>query len=303
MPGRGVGRTTEAGPGPGLAGPAGFARKRWEGTTPEAPGGAGQWQGGGGWGMIRRCAAGKKLAASRPVSVDLNCDLAEDEPWSRTRALLRWVTSANVACGGHAGDVARMERCLREARRRQVRVGAHPGLPGAFGRGEVRLESAGLETLVLQQVGALARVAAVVGVRLRHVKLHGSLYHVVEQDPGLGLAYVHAVARWFPRLILYARAGGRVEKLARAAGLTVWPEAFADRGYRADGSLVARGEAGALLGSRWAVRERIQEHRRHGWVAAVDGARVPLRVRTWCVHGDTPEALALARTVRESLRT
>ncbi|MFM8360556.1 MAG: LamB/YcsF family protein, partial [Verrucomicrobiota bacterium] len=124
----------------------------------------------------------------------------------------------------------------------------------------------------------------------------------VEQDPRLGVAYVQAVARWFPRLILYARAGGRVEKLARAAGVPVWPEAFADRGYQADGSLVARGEPGALLASRGAVRERIQEQRRHGWVVAVDGARVPLRVRTWCVHADTPEAVALARAVRESLR-
>lgn len=235
------------------------------------------------------------------MTFDLNCDLGEDEPWSRTRALLRWVTSANVACGGHAGDVGRMERCVREARRRRVRVGAHPGLPGAFGRGVVQLDAAGLETLVVQQVGALERVARAAGVRLHHVKLHGALYHAVEDNPSLGAAFVGCIARWFPGLAIYSRAGGRVEKLARAKRVPVWPEAFVDRGYRPDGTLIPRGQPGALLTSRADVRERLREFRQRGIVEAVDGSALTFLVRTWCVHGDTPGAVSFVRMAREAL--
>lgn len=235
------------------------------------------------------------------MSLDLNCDLGEDEPWSRTRALLRWVTSANVACGGHAGDVGRMERCLREACRHGVKVGAHPGLAGAFGRGDVRLDTSGLETLLLQQVGALERVARAVGTQLHHVKLHGALYHAVEQEPRLGEAYVRSVARWFPGLVIYARAGGRVEKLAGSGKVPVWPEAFADRGYRPDGTLIPRGEPGALLTSRAEVRDRLRLYLGQGVVEAVDGSALRLQARTWCIHADTPGALLFTRAVREMI--
>ena len=193
------------------------------------------------------------------ASWDLNCDLGEGEPWTRTRALLRQVTSANVACGGHAGDALTMERVVVEAKALGVRLGAHPGVPGAFGRGEVTLSPQQLQTLVLQQVGALDLLARRHGSRLHHIKLHGALYHAVESDNALGRAYVEAVARWFPKVTIYSRAGGLVLTLAHKAGITAWAEGFFDRAYQADGQLVPRNQDWALLTRTRDITERLRE--------------------------------------------
>jgi len=232
---------------------------------------------------------------------DLNCDLGEGEPWARTRALLRQVTSANVACGGHAGDALTRERVVVEAKALGVHLGAHPGVAGAFGRGEVTLSPRELQTLVLQQAGALAHLARWHGSRLHHIKMHGALYHAVDRDEALGRAYVEAVTRWFPKVTIYARAGGRLLTLAREAGVTAWAEGFIDRAYRADGHLVPRNQNGAVLTRTREITERLSEWRQTGGWKSLDGAWVAVPARTLCLHGDMPGALALARALRKTM--
>jgi UPF0271 protein len=235
------------------------------------------------------------------ASWDLNCDLGEGEPWTRTRALLRQVTSANVACGGHAGDALTMERVVVEAKALGVRLGAHPGVAGAFGRGEVTLSPQQLQTLVLQQVGALDLLARRQGSRLHHIKLHGALYHAVENDNALGRAYVETVARWFPQVTIYSRAGGLVLTLAHKAGITAWAEGFIDRAYRADGQLVPRNQDGALLTRTQDISKRLREWRQTGGWKSLDGTWVAVPAQTLCLHGDTPGAVALARAIRRAI--
>ena len=232
---------------------------------------------------------------------DLNCDLGEGEPWARTRALLRQITSANVACGGHAGDALTMERVVVEAKALGVRLGAHPGVPGAFGRGEVTLSPGQLQTLVLQQVGALDLGARRHGSRLHHIKLHGALYHAVENDKALGRAYVEAVTRWFPKVKIYARAGGLILTLAREVGVAAWAEGFIDRAYCANGQLVPRNQDGALLTRSREITERLREWRQTGGWKSLEGSWVAVPAQTLCLHGDTPGAVALARALRREM--
>jgi UPF0271 protein len=232
---------------------------------------------------------------------DLNCDLGEGEPWARTRALLRQITSANVACGGHAGDALTMERVVVEAKALGVRLGAHPGVVGEFGRGEVTLSPRQLQALVLQQVGAMNHLARQNGSRLQHIKLHGALYHAVENDDALGRAYVEAVARWFPKVKIYARAGGRVLTLAAKAGVSAWAEGFIDRGYRANGQLMPRNQEGALLTRTREITERLHEWRQTGGWKSLEGSWVAVPAQTLCLHGDTPGAVALARALRRAM--
>jgi 5-oxoprolinase (ATP-hydrolysing) subunit A len=232
---------------------------------------------------------------------DLNCDLGEGEPWARTRALLRQITSANVACGGHAGDALTMEGVVVEAKALGVRLGAHPGVPGAFGRGEVTLSPGQLQTLVLQQVGALDLLARRHGSRLHHIKLHGALYHAVENDKALGRAYVEAVTRWFPKVKIYARAGGLILTLAREAGVAAWAEGFIDRAYCANGQLVPRNQDGALLTRSREITERLREWRQTGGWKSLEGSWVAVPAQTLCLHGDTPGAMALARALRREM--
>lgn len=235
------------------------------------------------------------------MKLDLNCDLGEGEPLARTRALMRHVTSVNIACGSHAGSAVTMERCILLAKQLGARVGAHPGIAGSFGRGEVKLTPAEFQTLLLHQVGAFHRLTEVHKVRLHHVKLHGSLYHAVENDARLTEAYLRSVGNWFAGLPVYALAGGRVSQLAHRHGLPVWEEAFADRAYQDDGSLVPRSETGSLITTPQAVVERVRLLRERGGWTSASGSWLPLRPRTLCIHGDTPGAVRLARAVRREL--
>lgn len=234
------------------------------------------------------------------MKLDINCDLGEGEAPARTRALMRLVDSANAACGGHAGDLDSMARCARLAREFGVRLGAHPGVPGlaGFGRAPARPTPAQLCLWVVQQAGALARVADRHGVALHHVKLHGALYHASEADDELARAYVLTVREHFPGLKIYALSGGRVVRLARRLGVEAWPELFADRAYRADGSLVPRAEAGAVLARANDVAARLAHWLHTGRMATAAGGEVSLAGRTLCVHGDGGHAVALARAVR-----
>ncbi len=232
---------------------------------------------------------------------DINCDLGEGELVERTRALMRCVTSANVACGGHAGDVETMERCALLSVRLGVRLGAHPGLEDGFGRAHAVISVKDFETLLIHQVGALQAVARVCRARLHHVKLHGSLYHAVEREAPLRRAFLRTMSRWFPVLKVYALAGGTVAAEASRFGLEVWEEGFLDRTYRDDGSLVPRGETGALLTDARQRKERLERLREGDGLLSAAGCPLSVRPRTLCVHGDSVDAIALARLARRLL--
>ncbi|HSV91816.1 MAG TPA: 5-oxoprolinase subunit PxpA, partial [Desulfobacterales bacterium] len=234
--------------------------------------------------------------------IDLNADLGEGA--GHDPEILSIVSSANVACGGHAGDAETMRTTVALAASHRVAVGAHPGLPDrvGFGRRETPIEPRAVADLVASQVRALQRVAAAAGVALTHVKPHGALYNLAARDPAVGEALIDGVLAAGACRTLFVLAGSPLVGLARAAGLVVVEEAFADRGYRADGSLVPRGSPGDLvddpgMAARRAVRMAIE-----GTIEAVDGSLVAVDAHTICVHGDSPRSVEVARGVADALR-
>lgn len=240
-----------------------------------------------------------------PRTLDLNCDMGEGfGAWQMgdDLALLDHVTSANIACGFHAGDPATMRRVVGAALARGVSVGAHPGLPDlqGFGRRVMQVSPADAYAMVVYQVGALAGFAAAAGGRLRHVKPHGALYNMAAKDRRLADALAQAVHDVDPGLVFFGLAGSAMIDAARAAGLAVAQEVFADRAYEADGSLAARGTPGAMIedvaASLAQVRLMLQ-----GQVQARSGDRVALQADTLCLHGDQPGALEFAQTLRTTL--
>jgi UPF0271 protein len=244
--------------------------------------------------------------APAPLRVDLNCDAGEAfGPWPMgdDAALIPLMTSVSIACGAHAGDPLVMRRTIELAAAAGVAIGAHPGYPDlqGFGRRALPMLPYEVEQWLLAQIGALAGVARAVGVPLRHVKPHGALYNTAADDPALAAAIARAVRAFDPTLVLVARAGSAQVAAARAAGLRVAEEAFADRGYDAAGRLLARGTPGALLAEAAQAGERALALLRDGGMRLADGAWLPLRAATLCVHSDTPGAAAIARAVREEL--
>lgn len=227
----------------------------------------------------------------------LNADLGESEPAVRTRAMMRLIDLANIACGGHAGSIATMQLAVAEAMKIGVKIGAHPGLIDrvGFGRSNQTIEPDPLKVLLISQISALATVARSQGSKLHHVKLHGALYHAVENQPVLAGTYLTVMAEFFPSLRVIARTGGEVEKIAPTLGIRILREAFADRRYDAHGSLVPRDQAGAVLNSSTEVKNQIALLRSSG-VPGQGG-----RPDTICVHGDTPNALVLARAARAAM--
>lgn len=241
------------------------------------------------------------------MRIDVNCDCGESfGSWTigADEALLNYVTSANIACGAHAGDPDVMRQTVRLARARGVFVGAHPGYPdlAGFGRRVIPMTPEQIANSVLGQIGALAAIARAEGVVLTHVKPHGALYNYAAQTPAVATAIAEAVAAVDRRMILVGLAGSALVTAGQAAGLHVAREAFADRAYEADGTLRARSLPGALIEDpQQAVAQAIAIV--HGAVRAYDGTHVPLTADTLCLHGDTPDAPARAAVLREGLRT
>ena len=213
------------------------------------------------------------------------------------------ITSANIACGYHAGDPAVMRATVRLARAHGVAVGAHPGLPDlvGFGRREMQVSPDEVEGMVLYQLGALQAVARAEGVRLQHVKPHGALYNMAARDVSLADAIARAVRAFDPSLILFGLAGSPMLAAGEAAGLRVASEVFADRAYQRDGSLASRRIAGSVIHDADAVAARAVRMVRDGRVVTTGGEAISLRADTICLHGDTPGAAALARTIRHAL--
>jgi len=197
-----------------------------------------------------------------------------------------------------------MRRTARLAAQHGVGIGAHPGLrdPEHFGRTERSLSSREVETLVIQQLHTLADVLSQDRLTLTHVKPHGALYNVAAQDLSVAQAIVRAVQHVNHALFLYALASSVLVQAGQAAGLTVVQEAFADRAYRADGTLLPRSEPGALLTSEETVRQQLQELIK-GSVTSLDGHNVPIRADSICIHSDTPHAMSLARIIRHELQS
>jgi UPF0271 protein len=217
--------------------------------------------------------------------------------------ILRSVTSANIACGYHAGDPAVMRRTVRAARDAGVAVGAHPGLPdlAGFGRRDMRVSREEAEDMVLYQVGALAAFAAAEGVRLRHVKAHGALYNMAARNRALAAAIARGVASFDRDLVLFGLAGSELLEAGRAAGLRVASEGFADRAYEPDGTLASRSRPGSVVHDPAVVVERAVRMITEGRVTAIDGSEISLQVDTLCTHGDTPGAQNLVRHLRTAL--
>jgi UPF0271 protein len=223
--------------------------------------------------------------------MDLNCDLGELEDARHEAALMEYVTSANIACGGHAGDEASMERTARLAMARGVRIGAHPGYPdrASFGRIAIPMAAAEIERMVRRQIERLDAVVRSLGGRIVHVKPHGALYNVAVRNAEVARAIAGGVAAWDPRVTLFGLAGSAMLDVWREMGLAVAAEAFADRRYEPDGTLRPRQFAGALITDpREAARQALRFAR--------EG-----QVQTICVHGDTPGAVDILKACREAL--
>lgn len=244
-----------------------------------------------------------------PVAyVDLNCDVGESFGAYRMageEALLEVVTSANVACGFHAGDPRVMERTVRRAAQAGVGVGAHVGYPDlvGFGRRRMELSPDELRTDVLYQIGALYAFCRAAGVGLQHVKPHGAMYNTALKDPVVAEAIVQAVTAFDRGLVVLAIRGSELAAAARRAGLKVAYEGFVDRQYRADGSLVPRDWPGAVIHDPEVAAERAVQMVVDHHIRSVDGVDLEMAVHTLCIHGDNPEAPAIARAVRRGLES
>lgn len=237
------------------------------------------------------------------TGIDLNSDLGEGA--NNDAAIMPFVTSANVACGGHAGDARTMRETIGLALRHGVSVGAHPGYPDRanFGRVPQHLDHATLVAELHRQLSALDDAAAEFGADITHVKPHGALYNRAERDAGIAASIVSAICSWRARATVFASPGSALEQAARDAGLRIALEGFVDRAYEPDGTLRSRRLPGAVLSDPAAAAAQAVSIVRDGGVRAADGTFIALPVDTLCLHGDRPEAPLIAREVRSALET
>ncbi len=233
--------------------------------------------------------------------VDLNADLGEGA--GHDEALLDLVTSANIACGFHAGDAGTIRASIEAARNRNVAVGAHPSLFDRenFGRKELAVEPAEVFDAVVYQLGIFQAIAEACGVRANHVKPHGALYNMAARNAELAHAVARAVASVDEKLILFAPVNSALARAGEGQNLQIAHEVFADRNYCNDGSLVSRSRPDALLHNPVESAPRVLRMLREGKVRSVDGVDVDVRVETICLHGDNPEAVDFARALRVQL--
>ena len=241
--------------------------------------------------------------------IDLNADVGESfgaYKLGLDDELIPWITSANIACGWHAGDPATMRRTLSLAKRHGISSGAHPGFPDLLGFGRRNLDATleEIEDYVTYQVGALAGMAAAQGIRLQHVKPHGALYNMAAKDPRIWESFAKVISRLDKQLILVVLAGPHreaLEEIGQSHGVRIAFEFFADRAYNPDGTLVSRKEPGAVIHDPKVASERALRMVSEGKVVSRDGKEMSLAADTICLHGDNPSAVALARVIRETL--
>lgn len=239
-------------------------------------------------------------------AIDINCDLGESYGIYRMESdkhILPWITSANIACGFHAGDPATMRSTVELALEHQVAIGAHPGLPDLQGFGRRRMDVTPQETydMMVYQIGALDAFVRARGGRMHHVKPHGALYNMAAADVTLAEAVAEAVYRVQPELYLYGLAGSALIEAADRIGVRSVSEVFADRTYEADGTLRSRQLPGAVIHRSDQALAQVLRMVTEGNVLAVDGTVVPIKAQTICIHGDGQQALAFAKDIRNLL--
>jgi len=241
------------------------------------------------------------------ATIDLNCDMGEGfGPWpmGNDEAMLDIVSSANVACGFHAGDPSIMFRTAALAKRKGVALGAHPGFNdlAGFGRRVISGDSpAEIERMIAYQIGAMQGIAALAGHRVTYVKVHGALNNMANEDDALALAIARAVKGVDPALVNVCMPGLLMEAASERLGIGVAREFFADRAYEDDGTLMSRKKAGAVLHDPEAAAERVLRTLKGGAITTQSGREIPLTIDTICVHGDEASAVDMARAIRAKL--
>jgi UPF0271 protein len=238
--------------------------------------------------------------------MDINCDMGESFGSYRIGdddKIIAYITSANIACGYHAGDPGVMAKTVGLAREHRVSIGAHPGYPDLMGFGRRNMETfpGEISNYILYQIGALSAFARAAGVMLQHVKPHGALYNQAAREERTAKEVIHAVKAFDPELILFVLAGSLCEEMAIEAGLRVAREAFPDRAYLSTGQLAPRSMPGAVLHDPVRVRERVIKLATTGMLTSIEGKEMRFKADTLCIHGDTPGAWELAAGIRGAL--
>ncbi len=242
------------------------------------------------------------------MALDLNCDMGESfGAWhmGADAAVMPWITSANIACGYHAGDALTMQQTVHAAAQAKVNIGAHIGLPDlqGFGRRKMAISPKELHAMTLAQLGSLDAFCRAAKVPLVHIKPHGALYHQLEDDRDLVAALLDACQQYNPQLVIVGLAGGQVCQLAAERGFVVRHEVFADRRYQANGKLQPRSQADAVIDSLPDAVQQAKGLAQKGQVTAVDGSLLTLPADTLCIHGDRPDAAAFAEALHKALNS
>jgi UPF0271 protein len=234
--------------------------------------------------------------------IDLNCDVGEGV--GNEDSLFPYISSCNIACGGHTGDADSMLQTATLAQKHGVKVGAHPSYPDRdhFGRVHMELDRDVFQECIEQQIAALAAILSAHEIPLHHIKAHGALYNDLATGGSLAFQYLEVLETFGRHLLIYAPCRSRFASLARKQGFEVWEEAFADRAYESDGSLVSRKKAGAVLTSPEAVGHQVREMVLSGKVHCVDGSYFSLQANTYCLHGDTPNAAEIVMFLTKALQ-
>ncbi len=239
--------------------------------------------------------------------IDLNCDMGESYGAWKMGAdadVMPYISSANIACGFHAGDPATIRKTVRLAVDAGVAIGAHPSLPDlmGFGRRAMKVSPQEMYDLVIYQAGAVEAFARARGAKLHHVKCHGALYNMAAMDEGLSDAMVRAVKDLGSQVILYCLSQSKNFEIAKKAGVRVAGEVFADRGYSDDGTLAPRDKPGGMIVDPAASVKQVLAMIEEGYVTSLSGKRVPVSADTLCLHGDQPGAVTFARKLRETFK-
>ena len=240
------------------------------------------------------------------MKIDLNCDLGEsfgNYKIGMDEEVIKFISSANIACGFHASDPLVMEKTVALAKENGVKVGAHPGFPdlAGFGRRNMNVSPAELKAMVMYQVGALAAFCKAREIKMNHVKPHGAMYNMAAKDIKLALAIAEGIAQVDDSIILLGLSGSQLLKAAQEVGLKSAAEVFADRAYEEDGSLVARTKAGAVIADENEVIERVIKMIKLGKVQTITGKENEIKPDSICVHGDNPKALNFVKLIRQRL--
>jgi len=237
-----------------------------------------------------------------PFSIDINCDMGEGMP--NDALIMPFISSANIACGFHAGNAAIMQQTIELALQHNVAIGAHPSFPDKenFGRTNMQFSPEQVCAMVKEQVELLAEVAAKNNSKLHHVKPHGALYNMASKDEELSTAICTAIKEIDASLLIYALSGSRLVDVAQAMGLQVFNEVFADRTYQSDGSLTSRSMNNALLLTKDAVTKQLLQILLEKKLTTTDGKMISLKADTVCIHGDGGHAVEFANAIHDKLK-